>query len=147
MARPDRRPSEMMLNYQYAKNSPVREVDKPYFQYQYSEVTELLKQKIMNFIMLNSKLRENISSRHRFIEVTPQAVIFNLIEFSTVYRKRFIDDDFENYCEMFIELIKPVMISFLKEVQFYGFGFHYHFRLPGKSFDKIKTEMIGHTEG
>jgi len=142
MSRPETNPTDRLQAYRAAvKNAIPETIEKPYFQQNYNEVVELLQHKLLNFIRLNPRLRENIGNKRRFLENTPQAIVINLIEFSEAYRQRFITDDFEGYCQKFTVLLKPVLLDFINEVHFGGYAFRCRFHFQGKIFENTVTVL------
>jgi len=143
MPRPSRGPSERLLMYRESLRNPTKPADeKPYFQQNYADVFKLLDEKMLNYIRLNPRLRDNLRSRRRFIANTETMVVFNFIEFSERYRAKFIDKDFEGYCLKFMEQFYPLLLDFLKEVQFGGHDFRFRFRYNEKVFEKGKTILV-----
>jgi len=67
---------------------------------------DFLNEKILNYIRLNPRLRNNIYNRKRFVENKADGIYINLIEFNEGYRAKFIQPDFEGYCLKFMELLK-----------------------------------------
>ncbi|TCC96497.1 hypothetical protein [Pedobacter hiemivivus] len=98
-------------------------------QLEYRDTVKLLQEKLVLFLRLNEKLRNNIADKHRFVNNTAEAIEFNLMQFSEAYREKFILPDMEGYCLRFIELINPVLIGFVKEIGFDAQGFSLRFRL------------------
>lgn len=112
------------------------------WQLEYRDTIKLLQEKIVLFLRLNEKLRNNIANKHRFVNNTVEAIEINLLEFSEAYRNKFIDPDMERYCLSFIELIAPVLIGFLNEVGYGALAFTFRFRYGTRKFEKIKTIMV-----
>ena len=106
------------------------------FQQNYRDVIELLQQKLLNFIRLNYKLRKNIVNRKRFVVNTFESISFNFSEFNDSYKAKFLEPDFERYCEGFVELFRPMLLDFLKEIRFGGYAFTFEIRYEGKKFEK-----------
>ncbi|TDQ06188.1 hypothetical protein [Pedobacter metabolipauper] len=113
-----------------------------YFENDYRDVVKLLEEKLHNYIRLNSRLRSHIGNRRRFLENKHDAIHINLIEFSERYRVKFIDPNFEGYCLKFMELLRPVLLDFVKEIGYNARGFTYHFRLGPKLFERNQTVIL-----
>jgi len=122
----------LSTNYVYTPAPPIASD----FQQNYRDVVELLQQKLLNFLRLNDKLRRNVVNRKRFIENTFESISFNFSEFKEAYKAKFLDPDFEKYCEGFIELFRPLLLDFLKEIQFGGYAFTFEIRYQGRKFEK-----------
>ena len=138
MSRPETNPTDRLQAYRAAvKNAIPEPIVKPYFQQNYNEVVELLQHKLLNFIRLNPRLRENIGNKGRFLENTPHAIVINLTEFSEAYRQRFIADNFDSYCQKFADLLQPVLLDFINEIHYSGYPFRFRFHLQGKILEKI----------
>lgn len=141
MPRPDKGHRSEIFNenrqFNYSDNSI-----KPYWQNEYHFTVKLLEQKMFNFIRLNERLRENISNPVRFLQVTEQAICFNLSEFKDAYQFKFIVIDFEAYCAKFVELFTPLLLDFLKEIGYGGYSFTFRLRLGGNNFEKRKSVMV-----
>ena len=106
----------------------------------YSDVVELLQQKIITYIRLNPSLNTHVRYKTRFVENTPQAITFNFHEFSEPYRDAHIDPDFKGYCIKFIDnIVKPVLVDFIREVRYGGYGFSVLIRYKGDRFEKCFT--------
>ena len=108
----------------------------------FREVTLFLEQKLMNFIRLNPRLRENIVRRSRFLKVKDSEIHIDLAEFNFDYQTKFILADFEKYCNSFVALLEPVLADFLNEIQYGGHGFVFQFRLGGHDYTKRKTVLV-----
>ena len=106
------------------------------FQQNYRDVVDLLQEKLLNFIRLNVKLRRNVMNRKRFVENTFESISFNFSEFKDAYKAKFLDSDFDTYCEGFVELFRPLLLDFLKEIRFGGYAFRFEIRYQGKKFEK-----------
>lgn len=119
---------------------------KPLWQNEFHYVTKLLEQKLLNYIRLNERLRDNINNLSRFLQVTEKEISFNLTEFKDGYQFKFIIPDFETYCAKFIELFTPVLTDFLKEIKYSGYGFTFKLRLGGNTFEKRKSIMINQND-
>jgi len=102
----------------------------------------LLEQKLLNYIRLNERLRENINNLARFLQVTEREISFNLTEFKEGYQFKFIIPDFDAYCAKFTELFTPVLTDFLKEIQYSGYSFNFNLRLGRNTFEKRKSILI-----
>ena len=142
MSRPERgyRTEIFSDRTRYVKNIQ----EKPYWENDFRDAITLLEQKLLNFIRLNTRLRENIGRRDRFLQVKDSTIHINLIEFKEAYLMRFVNPDFEKYCNNFIALLEPVLADFLKEIQYGGHGFAFHFRLQGQEYKKGKTVLMNH---
>mgnify|MGYP006951081899 CR=1 FL=1 len=90
----------LSTNYVYTPAPPIASD----FQQNYRDVVELLQQKILNFVRLNDKLRRNVVNRKSLVENTFESISFNFSEFKEAYQAKFLDPDFEKYCEGFILL-------------------------------------------
>jgi hypothetical protein len=112
------------------------------WQLEYRDTVKLLQEKLVLFLRLNEKLRNNIADKHRFVNNTVEAIEFNLMQFSEAYREKFIVPDMEGYCLRFIELINPVLIDFVKEIGFDAQGFRLRFRYGSQVIEKSKTILI-----
>lgn len=144
MSRPDRGPTALQLAYQqHLKNYKPPPAEKPYFQQDYRDVVKFLEEKILNFIRLNPRLRDNIRNRKRFVENKADGIYINFIEFNQGYRAKFIQPDFEVYCMKFIELLKPLLKDFTNEIGFSYCGFTFKFRLEGKTLEKMEGIFLG----
>jgi len=109
---------------------------------EYSDVVELLQYKIITYVRLNPSLNKHVRYKTRFVENTPQAIEFNFHEFSEAYRYAHIDADFEDYCIKFIDkIVKPVLVDFIKEVRYGGYGFRVLIRYKGERFEKGLTVL------
>lgn len=106
------------------------------FQQNYRDVVDLLQQKLLNFIRLNARLRRNVVNRQRFVENTFESISFNFSEFKEPYKAKFLDPDFEKYCEGFVELFRPMLLDFIKETKFGGYAFTFEIRYQGKKYEK-----------
>lgn len=103
----------------------------------YSDVVELLQHKIITYIRLNPSLNKHVRYKKRFIENTVEAISFNFHEFSDAYQAAHINPDFEDYCNMFIEkIVRPVLIDFVREVNYGGYGFRVRIKYQGDKFEK-----------
>lgn len=71
----------------------------------YSDVVELLQQKIITYIRLNPSLNKHVRYKSRFVENKPQAIEFNFHEFSDTYQAAHIAPD-----------LKPIAICLLKRL-------------------------------
>lgn len=116
--------------------------EKPHWNNEYRDTIRLLEQKLHNAVRLNERLRNNISSRDRFLEVNVSEIIVNLTEFKEAYRIRFIHPDVEGYCSKFIQVFVPVLRDFLREIHYGGYGFKFKFKLEGKIFEIITTVLL-----
>lgn len=110
-----------------------------YWQLEYRDTVKLLQEKILLFLRLNDKLRNNIRDKNRFINNTPEAIEINLMEFSEAYRQKFIEPDVEVYILRFIDLLVPVLKGFLEEVGYDAYSFKFVFRCGGKVIEKYKS--------
>lgn len=111
---------------------------------EYRDTVNLLQEKLVLFLTLNEKLRNNIAEKYHFINNTVEAIEINLMQFSEVYRRKFILPDMEVYCLRFIELITPVLLGFVKEIGFGSMSFRFRFRYGNRMFERNK--MIDFTE-
>ncbi|MBB5635338.1 hypothetical protein HDF26_004526 [Pedobacter cryoconitis] len=112
----------------------------------YSDVVELLQHKIITYIRLNPSLNKHVQYKKRFVDNTLEAITFNFHEFSDPYRAAHIDPDFEDYCIKFIDkIVKPVLVDFIKEVKYGGYGFYVLIRYKGEKFEKRFT-ILNKTE-
>ncbi|MNY29269.1 hypothetical protein D3C86_1633000 [compost metagenome] len=118
-----------------------------YWQLEYRDTVKLLQEKILLFLRLNDKLRNNIRDKNRFINNTPEAIEINLMEFSEAYRQKFIEPDLEVYILRFIDLLVPVLKGFLKEVGYDAYSFKFVFRCKGKIIEKYKSILGTNSEG
>ena len=116
--------------------------EKPYWNNEYRDTIRLLEQKLHNTIRLNERLRNNINSRERFLEVNVSEIVINLMEFKEVYQTRFISPDLEGYCGQFIQVLIPVLKDFLREIRYGGYGFKFKFKFGGKTFEKVTTVLV-----
>jgi hypothetical protein len=144
MPRPDRGyRSEISTDQpRYTQSVP----EKLYWQNEFRFVTRLLEQKLLNFIRLNERLRENIPNLTRFVQVSESEISFNLVEFKENYQLRFIIVDFETYCKKFLEIFTPLLTDFLKEIRYGAYTFTFKLRLGSNTFEKIKTVLIQKNE-
>lgn len=144
MSRPDRGYKSEIFTDQprYTQSIP----EKPYWQNEFRFVTKLLEQKLLNFIRLNERLRENIHNLTRFVQVSENEISFNLVEFKDDYQLRFIIVDFDAYCKKFIEIFTTLLIDFLKEIRYGAYTFAFKFRLGGNTFEKAKTVLVQRDE-
>ncbi|WEK20403.1 MAG: hypothetical protein P0Y49_04530 [Candidatus Pedobacter colombiensis] len=106
------------------------------WQLEYRDTLKLLEEKIILFLRLNEKLRNNIQNKSRFVSNKVEFVEFNLLEFAEGYRAKFIDPDMEKYCLRFMELLKPVLTGFVKEIGYSANSFRFRFRYGGRVFEK-----------
>lgn len=109
------------------------------WQLEYRDTVRLLQEKLLLFIRLNEKLRNNIGNPGRFVSNSVEAIEFNFIEFSEGYRLKFIEPDFENYCMRLMELLEPVLTGFVKEIGYGAHGFRFRFRYGGHVLEKHKS--------
>jgi len=122
----------LSTNYVYTPSPPIATE----FQQNYRDVVDLLQEKLLNFIRLNTRLRRNVVSRKRFVENTFESISFNFSEFKDAYKAKFLEADFDKYCEGFVELFRPLLLDFLKEIRFGGYAFTFEIRYQGKKFEK-----------
>jgi len=109
------------------------------WQLEYRDTVRLLQEKLLLFIRLNEKLRNNIGNPSRFVNNSAEAIEFNFIEFSEAYRLKFIEPDFEKYCMRLMELLEPVLTGFVKEIGYGAHGFRFRFRYGGQVLEKHKS--------
>lgn len=110
-----------------------------YWQLEYRDTVKLLQEKLVLFLRLNEKLRNNIAEKHKFVNNTVEAVEFNLMQFSEAYQRKFVLPDMEGYCQRFIELITPVLMGFVKEIGFGALTFRFRFRYGSRILERSKT--------
>jgi hypothetical protein len=109
------------------------------WQLEYRDTVRLLQEKLLLFVRLNEKLRNNIRDKSRFVNNTPEAIEINLMEFSEGYRQKFIAPDSEAYAVRLMELLVPVLTGFVKEIGYGAYGFRFIFRYEGKVIEKHKS--------
>lgn len=112
------------------------------WQLDYRDTIRLLQEKLVMFVRLNGKLRNNIINKTQFFNNTVESIEINLMEFSEAYRSKFIDGDMDEYCLKFMELLRPVLIDFVKEIGFDAYAFRFRFRYGKKVFEKQKNILI-----
>lgn len=122
--------------------TPVQHTNKPYWENEYRFVIKLLEQKLLNFIRMNERLRENINYLSRFLSVTETEMIFNLNDFKDSYKFKFIKPDAEGYCAKFIEIFRPVLQDFLREIGYNAYGFRFKLRMDGNDWEKSMLVFV-----
>ena len=102
---------------------------------EYRDTVNLLQEKLVLFLTLNEKLRNNIAEKYHFVNNTVEAIEINLMQFSEAYRRKFILPDMEAYCLRFIDLVTPVLLGFVKEIGFGAMSFRFRFRYGNRMFE------------
>lgn len=113
----------------------------------YRDTVELLQWKLITYIRLNQALDTNILYKTRFVSVTERVIMFNFIEFREAYKQKFIDPEFQSYCDRLNDFFRPVLLDFLKEIQYGGHTFHIVMKYKNDTWEKVFTVLtMSHDE-
>ena len=106
---------------------------------EYRDTVRLLHEKLVLFVRVNAKLRDNIRDIHRFVNNTAMGIEIDLMEFSKTYQERFIVQHLEQFCLRFIDLVYQVLSVFVEEIGYGAYGFKFYFRFQKQELMLNKT--------
>lgn len=122
-----------------ARSSPAAKPIPEYWSNPYAECVNLGTELLLNHVRMNTRLRNHIFNRKRFVENKQDGIYFNLIEFNEVYRAKFINPDFAGFCGKFMDSLRPPLEDFVKKIGYGAHSFKLVFRLEGRVLEKHMT--------
>lgn len=107
------------------------EIDQPHFN-----------KNMANWVRANRHIMRAMSDYSRLIVMNGPIIRVNLNYFNPQYQYKFIDHNFEHYCEKFIDRLDEPISIYLKTNAFAGYEVTFIFLLNGKIYEKFITYKV-----